>query len=33
MAVIEVDANVEPETLAALRSLPEILTVREIELV
>jgi D-3-phosphoglycerate dehydrogenase / 2-oxoglutarate reductase len=33
MAVIEVDANVEPETLAALRSLDEILTVREIELV
>jgi D-3-phosphoglycerate dehydrogenase len=33
MAVIEVDANVEPATLAALRSLPEILTVREIELV
>jgi D-3-phosphoglycerate dehydrogenase len=33
MAVIEVDANVEAETLTALRSLPEILTVREIELV
>jgi D-3-phosphoglycerate dehydrogenase len=33
MAVIEVDANVEPETLAALRSLDEVLTVREIELV
>jgi D-3-phosphoglycerate dehydrogenase len=33
MAVIEVDANVEPETLAALRSLDEILAVREIELV
>jgi D-3-phosphoglycerate dehydrogenase len=33
MAVIEVDANVEPDTLAALRALDEILTVREIELV
>jgi D-3-phosphoglycerate dehydrogenase len=33
MAVIEVDAHLEPETLAALRSLDEILAVREIELV
>jgi D-3-phosphoglycerate dehydrogenase len=33
MAVIEVDANVEPETMSALRALSEILTVREIELV
>jgi L-serine deaminase len=33
MAVIEVDASLERETLAALRARPEILTVREIELV
>lgn len=33
MAVIEVDANVDPETMTALRALSEILTVREIELV
>lgn len=33
MAVIEVDANVEPETIAALRSLNEIVAVREIELI
>jgi D-3-phosphoglycerate dehydrogenase len=32
MAVIEVDSTVEPEALSALRSLPEILIVREIEL-
>jgi D-3-phosphoglycerate dehydrogenase len=32
MAVIEVDSTVEPEALAALRVLPEILNVREIEL-
>ncbi len=33
MAVIEVDANAGPETMASLRALPEILTVSEIELV
>jgi D-3-phosphoglycerate dehydrogenase / 2-oxoglutarate reductase len=33
MAVIEIDANIEPEALAALQSLPGILAVREIELV
>jgi len=33
MAVIEVDANIEPDALAALRSLPGVLDVREIELV
>src|SRR5882724_181293 len=32
MAVIEVDSTVEPEALSALRGLPEILIVREIEL-
>jgi D-3-phosphoglycerate dehydrogenase len=32
MAVIEIDTSVEQETIAALRTLPEILTVREIEL-
>ena len=32
MAVIEVDSNVESEALVALRGLPEILSVREIEL-
>jgi D-3-phosphoglycerate dehydrogenase len=32
MAVIEVDSTVEPEAVAALRGLPEILIVREIEL-
>jgi D-3-phosphoglycerate dehydrogenase len=33
MAVIEVDSTVEPEALAALRGLQEVLIVREIELV
>ena len=33
MAVIEIDAGVEQETIAALRALPEILTVREITLI
>jgi D-3-phosphoglycerate dehydrogenase len=32
MAVIEIDAAAQPETIAALRALPEILTVREIRL-
>jgi D-3-phosphoglycerate dehydrogenase len=32
MAVIEIDTSVEQETIAGLRALPEILTVREIEL-
>jgi D-3-phosphoglycerate dehydrogenase len=32
MAVIEIDAAAQPETIAALRALPEILTVREIKL-
>ncbi len=32
MAVIEIDTSVEQETIAALRTLPEILAVREIEL-
>ena len=32
MAVIEIDTSVEQETIGALRALPEILTVREIEL-
>jgi D-3-phosphoglycerate dehydrogenase len=32
MAVIEIDAAAQPETIAALRALPEILTVREITL-
>jgi D-3-phosphoglycerate dehydrogenase len=32
MAVIEIDTSVEQETIAALRALSEILTVREIEL-
>lgn len=33
MAVIEIDANIEPDALASLRALPGILRVREIELV
>jgi D-3-phosphoglycerate dehydrogenase len=33
MAVIEIDAGAAPETIVALRALPEILTVREITLV
>ena len=32
MAVIEVDSNVEPQALAALRAQEEVLLVREIEL-
>jgi D-3-phosphoglycerate dehydrogenase len=33
MAVIEIDANIDPDALNALRSLPGVLAVREIELV